>query len=167
MINQWKGAWGSFRWWKLVLMIYVCVIYGNSLTPAVISSTGSSFVLEQLKGVFEMVGWNSRWLTEHMVRKTAHFVEYAGLGALLVLSFKTWIVSEESRLRTAWELAFLIPFVDETIQLFVPGRSGQVDDVWLDVCGAVLTLVIGTYLIRGLGKGGGKPLRKGSQVTGK
>ena len=29
----------------------------------------------------------------------------------------------------------LVPFVDETIQLFVPGRSGQISDVWLDMAG--------------------------------
>ena len=35
---------------------------------------------------------------------------------------------------------------DETIQLFVPGRSGQIADVWLDTAGyltgALLTLLI-------------------------
>ena len=46
----------------------------------------------------------------------------------------------------AAELAFLVPFVDETIQLFVDGRSGQVDDVWLDLCGVVCGLVLTTAL---------------------
>lgn len=35
---------------------------------------------------------------------------------------------------------------DETIQLFVPGRSGQITDVWLDTAGyltgALLTLLL-------------------------
>ena len=37
-------------------------------------------------------------------------------------------------------------FCDETIQLFVDGRSGQVDDVWLDLCGVVCGLVLTTAL---------------------
>ena len=32
----------------------------------------------------------------------------------------------------------LIAFCDETIQLFVPGRSGQVSDMWIDVSGYLL-----------------------------
>ena len=33
-------------------------------------------------------------------------------------------------------MIFMVPFVDETIQLFVAGRSGQISDVWLDMSGA-------------------------------
>ena len=40
----------------------------------------------------------------------------------------------------------LAALCDETIQLFVPGRSGQIADVWLDTAGyltgALLTLLI-------------------------
>lgn len=40
-------------------------------------------------------------------------------------------------------LAMLIPFVDETIQLFTEGRSGQISDVWLDMSG----VLFGTCLV--------------------
>ena len=40
----------------------------------------------------------------------------------------------------------LAALCDETIQLFVPGRSGQITDVWLDTAGyltgALLTLLL-------------------------
>lgn len=153
-----------FDQWRLALVIYVCIIYGNSLTPAVVSSKGSGYVLGQLQSFLEMVSIDSGWLTEHIVRKSAHFVEYAGLGVLLVLSVKTWIPPVKCRFRGAFELAFVIPFVDETIQLFVPGRSGQVDDVWLDMCGAVVGLTIMTCLMKKFGKGTYKSWRKDSQV---
>jgi VanZ family protein len=43
-------------------------------------------------------------------------------------------------------LVCLVPVVDEAIQLFVPGRSGRVTDVLLDLSGvafgAVLSLAI-------------------------
>jgi len=32
--------------------------------------------------------------------------------------------------------------VDETIQLFVAGRSGQISDVWLDMSGAAAGMAI-------------------------
>lgn len=44
------------------------------------------------------------------------------------------------------ESGTLAALCDETIQLFVPGRSGQIADVWLDTAGcltgALLTLLI-------------------------
>lgn len=88
------------------------------------------------------LGWEHMWLTEHIVRKSAHFIEYAGLGCILVMAFRPWKAPFLIRLRTVCELAFIVPFVDETIQLFVPGRSGQVSDVWLDLWGAVCGMVL-------------------------
>ena len=43
-------------------------------------------------------------------------------------------------------MAFIVPFVDETIQLFVSGRSGQISDVWLDFCGVMCGLLLAAAL---------------------
>ena len=131
----------------IVLIAYICLIYANSLTPAHISSRESGFLLEKLRELLEIIGANSGWLTEHIIRKTAHFIEYAGLGCLLALNCRTWMGKGSGRLRLAGELAFLVPFVDETIQLFVAGRSGQVDDVWLDLCGCICGLAAVTVIM--------------------
>ena len=49
-------------------------------------------------------------------------------------------------LATAESADPLAALCDETIQLFVPGRSGQITDVWLDtagyLAGALLTLLL-------------------------
>ena len=37
---------------------------------------------------------------------------------------------------------FAVPFLDETIQLFTEGRSGQISDVWLDMSGAAVGMAI-------------------------
>lgn len=144
------GLRNSWNLWHVAILIYICVIYGNSLTPAVVSSQESGFLLARIQVTFETWGLESMWLTEHIIRKTAHFVEYAGLGFLLVQGFKAWIRPMGRRFRTVLELSFIIPFVDETIQLFVSGRSGQVSDVWLDMCGAAfglaVTMVLMTWL---------------------
>ena len=42
----------------------------------------------------------------------------------------------------------LIAFCDETIQLFVPGRSGQVSDMWIDVSGYLLGMVCMLVLLQ-------------------
>ena len=139
------NAWRIFGW--ILLIVYVCVIYGHSLTPADLSSQESGFVLRVCRGVLAGLGLESAWLTEHMVRKTAHFVEYAGLGVLLAVNFRPWKGAGRpaprgfwTRIRGALELALAVPFGDETIQLFVEGRSGQISDVWLDLAGALCGL---------------------------
>ena len=136
------NAWRIFGW--ILLIVYVCVIYGHSLTPADLSSQESGFVLRVCRGVLAGLGLESAWLTEHMVRKTAHFVEYAGLGVLLAVNFRPWRGPAPGgfwpRVRGALELALAVPLVDETIQLFVEGRSGQISDVWLDLAGALCGL---------------------------
>ena len=49
----------------------------------------------------------------------------------------------------AVEFLLLIPSIDETIQLFVPGRAGMITDVMIDCCGAATGVVL-RYLLRPL-----------------
>ena len=98
-------------------------------------------------GVVEAV-----WITDHLVRKTAHFVEFAVLGGLLCLVCKVCMVtggesgvgksggeptkSGVVRAVCACLLGLLAAFLDETLQLF-SGRGSMVADVWLDFAGVV------------------------------
>ena len=125
--------------WHVVILVYICFIYGNSLTPASISSQESGFLLEKVRGAMESLGWEFLWLTEHIIRKTAHFAEYAVLGGLTARAAG---IPGTERLKDALMLIFIVPFVDETIQLFVVGRSGQISDVWLDMSGAAVGMMI-------------------------
>lgn len=84
------------------------------------------------------------WMTEHLLRKAAHFTEYAILGALSFCAFR---FSSKYHLPTVLLCGMAAALTDETIQLFVPGRSGQVSDVWLDfvgyLCAALVCLLVG------------------------
>ena len=139
--------------WHVVILVYVCFIYGNSLTPASISSQESGFLLEKVRAAMESLGWEHLWLTEHIIRKKAHFTEYAVLGALTAREYGGL---ERHRIfnRDGLMLIFMVPFVDETIQLFVAGRSGQISDVWLDISGAVVGMAITVGVMCCLGKKG-------------
>ena len=123
----------------MVILLYICFIYGNSLTPAAVYSQESGFLLAKVQGVMESLGWEFLWLTEHIIRKTAHFAEYAVLGGLTARAAG---IPGTERLKDALMLIFIVPFVDETIQLFVAGRSGQISDVWLDMSGAAVGMMI-------------------------
>ena len=128
--------------WLAVLLIYIAFIYINSLMPAAESSRQSGFVLQTIQHFLAFVGLGDVGITEHMIRKGAHFTEYTGFGILLFLCLNQYrMVGWERQLLTV-AAGFFVPFVDETIQLFTPGRSGQVSDVWLDMSGVAVGTVI-------------------------
>ena len=95
-----------------------------------------------------------------LVRKTAHFTEYAILGSLFFLNLRNWLklnnpLTEKSKLQTTKTfakkaplgplkyalamsvlLSFLYACTDEIHQIFVPGRSAQFRDILIDTLGA-------------------------------
>ncbi len=144
--------------WTALLLLHICFIYHNSLTPAVISSQQSGTVLALARAILSGIGLPEAWLTEHIIRKTAHFAEYALLGFLLWNSLRCY--RPAGPLWTALQawLTVLIPLVDETLQLVTEGRSGQVDDVWLDIAGVCFGTLF-AFAVRQLGRrraGGGE-----------
>lgn len=82
---------------------------------------------------------------DHPVRKTAHATEYAMLAGL-VLGMVTVSIIRWKNVLTAISVSVLYAATDEFHQLFVPARSGQVKDVLIDGCGAI----IGTLIIWGI-----------------
>lgn len=97
-------------------------------------------------GALDALRLPSDWVTNFLVRKTAHFTEYAVLGVLVAHAFDPEHAAEHMRLAAICLALVLVPSIDETIQLFMAGRSGQVTDVLLDCCGAA-TGVLLTYLV--------------------
>ncbi len=134
-LRQVRGALRSDVFWHAALVVYVLLVYGHSLIPAEISSQESGAVLEFLRRMSSAVHLPGDMLTEHIVRKTAHFLEYMGMGALLYLNARIMVRQRMASFQSMAAMAIWLPFLDETIQLFVRGRSGQISDVWLDMAG--------------------------------
>ena len=109
--------------WHAALLLYVAFIYFNSLTPAALSSQESSSVLRLIHGVLGELGLAAPWITEHVVRKCAHFGEYFILGMLLTQSLNGTGLKREGRVLGQLCLTAAVPLIDETLQLFTPGRS--------------------------------------------
>lgn len=84
-----------------------------------------------------------------LVRKTAHFSEYALLG--LALSAHLHYALEGRRLRrvalVSWGIATLYAVTDELHQMFVGGRGPAALDVCIDSAGALTGAFIGIALI--------------------
>lgn len=80
-------------------------------------------------------------MISHIVRKTAHFTEYAILYLLLYLALKAFIGRKYIYLCV---LIFVIGYaaLDEYHQIFVGGRTGQFLDVVIDSCGGLVMMLI-------------------------
>lgn len=120
--------------WTIIYIAFIIFIFSNSMQVATESARRSEGVLHYLQ---EFVG--KEWLTDHIVRKAAHFSEFAVLGMLGVRCMQDYT---KHYIMPALFSGLLTALTDETIQLFVEGRSGQVSDVWLDFGGCCFGVVV-------------------------
>ena len=129
----------------ILIAVWICVSWGHSMQPAVVSEFESSKFLIVINKVIPVITNDDNGM--YIVRKAAHFTEYAILGVLLCLEFATYIKGWFKRFVNPEMAALFVAFVDETIQLFVEGRSGQVSDIWIDIAGAALGIIITLAII--------------------
>lgn len=124
-----------------LVVVTLCFIWGNSLMPASISGAISDWASSVLSRLLRLPLDTAAG--HGTVRKLAHGTEYLILGAELTVLLRRW------RGRP-WSEVFLCgagaALADETIQLFVEGRAGQIKDVWIDL-GGFCTGVLICFLI--------------------
>lgn len=112
--------------------LWLAVIWGHSMMPAEDSGNESNFLAEWLMQYLP-------WMNDYVIRKVAHFAEYMVLGGLVFGAFPQ---RGRQAVTAAALTGVLVALFDETIQLFSPGRSGQISDVWLDFAGFALAQLI-------------------------
>lgn len=127
----------------LIIIIWTTIIFSFSLQSAETSSRTSSgfgkglmeFSLPKMAENFENMSLERQEYFHFLLRKSAHFVEYFILGLLINISVQGMKIRRTVR----WGVLYCIfvASMDETIQLFVSGRSGQFSDVVLDSVGAL------------------------------
>ena len=82
------------------------------------------------------------------IRKCAHFFLYFILGVLFILFFYEFKISLKKQFLFALIACFLYAITDEMHQLFVPGRAGQLKDVFIDTLGAFTGILILVFVNR-------------------
>lgn len=124
--------------WAVAFACWVCFIWGHSLIQGPQSSLESGLVVALVRPLFEALGVTDVDLMTLIVRKGAHFSEYALLGVLAAGLFRARR-RERGRAPFPWAyLVALVPVADESLQLLVPGRSGQPTDVLIDLAGLLV-----------------------------
>ena len=131
------------------LIACIVFIFSNSMQIADVSSVASGRALTLMRKVFTrlgMPGIASR-LTDHIVRKLAHFCEYMLEGFLLMLCMRVYSRHPLRHITVPMLGGVLTALTDETIQLFSEGRSSQVTDVWLDSAGVLAGILVAIVLL--------------------
>lgn len=128
----------------LALAGCIWFIFSNSMAVADVSSVSSGRVLQLLQAVLRRLGMPglAQRLTMHIVRKMAHFCEYALEGFLLMLCMRVYTRRYVRHISVPMLGGVLTAMADETIQIYSPGRSSQVTDVWLDSAGVLAGILI-------------------------
>ncbi len=123
---------------KIIIALLIAAlvfIWGNSL----LSRQASQLLSDTVQGKITQItgGDTSNGVNSAVLRKAAHFLEFAVLGGILVL-----LLREKKK---AYLKAFLISAVcaalDETIQIF-SGRGNSILDVLLDSFGAAFGVLV-------------------------
>ena len=126
-----------------LLVVNLIVIWGNSLLPGDVSGAISDAVKNLLRWCLSFLGLSQGGGGGGgLLRKIAHFTEFAALGILLGWLFG---MLRKGNLPPIL-LGMAAACVDETIQMFVPDRGPAFTDVLIDtsgvLCGILLLLAV-------------------------
>jgi VanZ family protein len=122
-----------------LLVAILAFIWGNSAMPGEASGELSDWLGDFLGKFLPFLNTESGL---HFLRKAAHFSEFAALGMIL-----SWLFGMVSR-RKLWQhcLPLLCGVaaagIDETIQIFSPGRHCSIVDVGIDSAGVLTGIAL-------------------------
>lgn len=127
----------------------VLFIWHNSMESAAVSAGRSGRVTETVNKVLTSMGKET--VTEHFIRKLAHFSEYGLEGVLTVLLFVVYCLKPKKSMRASILIGLFTAVVDESIQFFSAGRAPGLLDVCIDMAGFIcgmLFMTAGYYMVQ-------------------
>ena len=137
-----------------ITIIWISVIFSFSFQGADKSATVSDSVGDLLleHGSSETLKESESWSQEErdfyykVVRKLGHFSEFFVLGALMLLTMNEIKFHRKSVI--AFFACVVVAIIDETIQLFVPGRAGLMTDVLIDSFGSMMGVFVCLFIMK-------------------
>jgi len=138
---------------------YALIFWFSSKSAAVSGGQSDGLLSRALNAVspaFRAAGAETRAFSAEVLsfpaRKCAHMFLYFTLALLLLFALAR--LTRRRRGPAVLALAGLLAALDEYHQTFVPGRSGELRDVLVDLCGAAVALGLWRFLLWALTPGG-------------
>ena len=127
------------------LLACILFIFRNSMQTGEVSSARSQAVTTLVNGFLGKFGLGP--LSEHIIRKLAHFSEFMLEGFLLMLCLRVY--TRHFVRHISWPLlaGMSTALMDETIQISIPNRTSSVTDVWIDMAGAIAGLFVALIIL--------------------
>jgi VanZ family protein len=121
----------------ILALLWTLVIFAFSLQSGDESIVSSNIILDLLAMILPILK-DPDYLTIAVliIRKTAHFTEY------FILAYFYTKASSETKQDKIILLGYLIPIIDEGIQLFSPGRASSPVDMLIDMSGYLSGLIV-------------------------
>lgn len=138
--------------WIIVLFLLLLIFVFSSQSGEESSDTSGKitrFVVRMLYADFDELPANEQQLMiekwNFVIRKGAHFTEYAVLAFSVCLLLYTYPLKKRALL--SWLIATAYAATDEMHQLMVADRSSSIWDVLLDSSGALVGMLLSVWLI--------------------
>ena len=133
----------------ILTALWIAFIWSNSLKNGVESGEDSGRVYTIVSKTTESLGLGTP-ISEHSIRKTAHFTEFAILGVLFcadliclrAVCFDQKVYVSAPLLLCSIPASVLFASADEFLQNFSDGRGPSVKDVLIDTAGALCSTII-------------------------
>ncbi len=130
------------KWvYGMLFCLMLCFIWGNSMLSKGISGTISHFIADIFGGED-----GASEEGHYLLRKAAHFAEFAALGVISCLLFDSVTQDRWRKCLSIAVVGISVPLIDETIQIF-SGRGPALSDVWIDISGFALGSVIMLWVL--------------------
>ena len=135
----------------LILIILNCSTIFKFSSEIDVESNGRSgrvveFISNLIPGINNMTESEKQEFQEDIlvpiVRKTAHLTIYTSLGMLSMCLVLTYKGTHYQKGLSSLVFCIIYSTSDEIHQLFVPGRSGQIQDVFIDTLGALIGILL-------------------------
>lgn len=143
----------------LAITLWVCVVFWMVIIFYLSSESGSDSSARTMEFGKLIATFTGRVFPSYVIRKLAHFMEYAILtfisylalaSSFRILISRKIVVINEKDIKPGFDLnasfsiwiTVLFALVDEYHQLFVPGRIGSIFDVLIDVAGGFFILIV-------------------------
>jgi VanZ family protein len=121
----------------ILAVLWTLVIFAFSLQSGDESIVSSNIILDLLAMILPILKDPDYLnIAVLIIRKTAHFTEY------FILAYFYTKASSETKQDKIILLGYLIPIIDEGIQLFSPGRASSPVDMLIDMSGYLSGLIV-------------------------
>src|SRR5690625_1822699 len=129
---------------KVLLIIGIIInsfIWINSLMPASISSSHSGLIVNILYPSFKKLNELDKF--SKIIIKLTLFNEFMLLRIIFSLYYLNKGINKYYLVTIIHGI--IVAIIDETIQLFIPGRAGLITDVLIDTLGLIIGVIIILY----------------------